>query len=139
MIQEIDYRIPSELVESLLAGQRRVNTCFGDFMVGGVNDLRRVTIVVPEDQCSGEQSNGYYCALGLAPVISAPRKLHLYGIPVWVPVLGRYGYWDEDDTQQLLLYPDGLTWRDIEADLPYYVGTYLHRGRDVNDLANWRT
>jgi hypothetical protein len=137
MIRDIDYRIPLDLMESLLDGQHKVNTTSGAFIVNGLNDLRHVTIAVPEDQGSSRQSNGYYCARGFAPVLSAPRKLQLYGTPVWVPALSRYGYWDEDDTQQLLLYPEGLTWQDIEADLSYYLGTYLRRRRNINDLANW--
>jgi len=137
MKYETENRMPLDLVESLIKGKRQIKTALGNFSISGFHDLRLVTVVVPEYQTPHTRNTGFYCALGYAPALSYPRELQLYGIPVWLPVLRRYGYWDEDDTQQLFLYPDGVTWQNIEADLPYYVGIFFNKRRDFNDLANW--
>jgi hypothetical protein len=113
--------MPIDLVNALCGGQRTVKTVAGVFTLAGVQDVRRITVVIASGPGENLRGNSCYCTLGMCPLLSWPRDLKLYGVLVWLPALNRYGYYDEDDTQDLVLFPNGLQWNDIEANLPYYL------------------
>lgn len=101
---------------------RMVETDYGTFTLTHAGDLRPVTVVLRfADGLESFRGDGLYCTAGYTIVIEAPGGGDIDGIPVWLPLLGRYGCWDGDGEQCLYLYPAGVSWEAIERDLLYYV------------------
>ena len=124
--------------EGMRARKHRVKTAVGTFVIGGLDDLRPLTIAIPEDTRGRKAGGGYYCTLGLTPILAAPRKLQLYGVFAWVPALTLWVYYDENDTQQITLLPEGLRWFHLEKDLCQFYQTYCHRTeRSRKVLQTW--
>lgn len=131
------YSLNSNSQCSFEEALRRIETIYGTFVLDGVGHLQQITVVLRfADIQGGFQNGGVYCTTGYTNVIGAPGGPDVDGIPVWLPLLGRYGCWDGDCEQSLFLYPDDISWHEIESNLLYYVS---FRGCEVLPFAEiWR-
>ncbi|MCD9015245.1 hypothetical protein [Parachryseolinea silvisoli] len=119
MVKEYSQVLPIDLLDALRGGQRSIETAVGTFILASFPDVRVVTVVIPP-RSEILPGTGAYCTVGICPILSWPAALGMYGVVAWFPLLGCYGYYDEDDTQGLVLFPFGLLWPEIEGNLPYY-------------------